>query len=71
MVVMLAFAGLAVAAILLDISRYDPSGPALAWSPGVSVMSLGAANVLRRVSRPRAVAHPPAVVAANVGLRQE
>jgi DNA-binding transcriptional ArsR family regulator len=46
MVATLAVAGIALGAILLDISRYDPTGPALAWSPGVAVLSLGAVGMI-------------------------
>lgn len=43
--------GITFGSILVDISRYDPSGPSLAWSPGVAVLSLGAAGILRRISQ--------------------
>jgi DNA-binding transcriptional ArsR family regulator len=47
----LVVAAIALGAILFDISRYDPTGTALAWSPGVAVLSFGAASFLNRVSR--------------------
>ena len=48
MVATIAVAGIALGAILFDISRYDPTGTALAWSPGVAVLSLGVANFLNQ-----------------------
>jgi DNA-binding transcriptional ArsR family regulator len=53
-VVALAVTGIALGAIFLDVSRYDPTGPALAWSPGVAILSLGAAVTLSRLLQARA-----------------
>ena len=46
--IVLVFAAVSGLAVFVDLSRYDPFGPGLGWSPGLVVVAFLAAYVLNR-----------------------